>query len=68
MSKYEKCEDTRSWKKLFDLPRTENDDTEIMLQLKLDRTDKFLFGKNTLNIFGVKHYLCRFPIDGCSVK
>lgn len=42
VSKYIKSE--RRWEKLEDLPRSETDDTEVMLQLKLDKHDKILFG------------------------
>lgn len=45
VSKYEKSEATKTWNKVKDLPRTGNDENEIMLQLKLDRSDKFLFGE-----------------------
>lgn len=44
ISKYEKSEGTKTWKKVMDLPRTGNDKNEILLQLKLDRADRFLFG------------------------
>ncbi|VEN47743.1 unnamed protein product, partial [Callosobruchus maculatus] len=44
ISKYVKSEDTKTWEKVEDLPRAENDELEMMLQLKLDKDDKFLFG------------------------
>ncbi|KAJ8982590.1 hypothetical protein NQ317_005062 [Molorchus minor] len=44
VSKYIKNGDTNKWEKVCDLPRSENDDTEMLLQLKLDKEDRFLFG------------------------
>lgn len=32
------------WKKDYDLPRSDKDDSEAMLQLRLDKHDKVLFG------------------------
>lgn len=45
ISKYKKSETTKTWEKIMDLPRFKNDENEIILQLKLDRTDQFLFGE-----------------------
>lgn len=45
ISKYEKCKTMKTWEKTLDLPRFQNDENEIMLQLKLDRNDQFLFGE-----------------------
>ncbi|XP_072379032.1 NACHT and WD repeat domain-containing protein 2 isoform X1 [Diabrotica undecimpunctata] len=44
VSKYEKNTESKIWYKLEDLPRTSNDDTEAILQLKLDKHDNILFG------------------------
>ncbi|CAG9829633.1 unnamed protein product [Diabrotica balteata] len=44
VSKYEKNNESKIWYKLEDLPRTSNDDTEAILQLKLDKHDNILFG------------------------
>ncbi|KAJ8954195.1 hypothetical protein NQ318_005790 [Aromia moschata] len=44
VSKYVKDVGTKKWEKFKDLPRSENDNTEIMLQMKLDKDDRFLFG------------------------
>lgn len=46
VTKFIKCEKSKTWKKVADLPRAHNDDTEIMLQLKLDKHDKVLFGES----------------------
>lgn len=35
---------TKTWEKVGDLPRSETDDVEAMLQLKLDKDDSLLFG------------------------
>lgn len=45
VSKFEQDKETKTWKKVEDLPRTDNNTTETMLQLKLDMHDKVLFGK-----------------------
>ncbi|CAH1118502.1 unnamed protein product [Phaedon cochleariae] len=44
ITKYAKSEDEKKWEKVQDLPRTVNDDTELILQLKLDKDDLYLFG------------------------
>nr|CAI5835187.1 unnamed protein product [Callosobruchus analis] len=44
ISKFIKSEDTKTWEKVEDLPRAGNDELEMMLQLKLDKDDKYLFG------------------------
>lgn len=44
VTKYTLSNETKLWEKDEDLPRMENDDTEVMLQLKLDKYDKVLFG------------------------
>uniref|UniRef100_A0A6P7FQL4 NACHT and WD repeat domain-containing protein 2 n=1 Tax=Diabrotica virgifera virgifera TaxID=50390 RepID=A0A6P7FQL4_DIAVI len=44
VSKYEKNTESKIWYKVEDLPRTSNDDTEAILQLKLDKHDNILFG------------------------
>lgn len=41
VTKYIKDENV--WRKVDDLPRAENDDCEVILQLKLDKNDEFLF-------------------------
>lgn len=43
--------DTKTWLKVDDLPRAEVDDTEIVLQLKLDKDDHVLFGIFSKTIF-----------------
>lgn len=44
VSKYVRNENDRTWLKIFELPRSETDDTEVLLQLKLDKSEDFLFG------------------------
>ncbi|XP_060534320.1 NACHT and WD repeat domain-containing protein 2 [Cylas formicarius] len=44
VSKYVKNEEKMMWVKMWDLPRTTNDNVETMLQLKLDKTEKYLYG------------------------
>ncbi|XP_030746594.1 NACHT and WD repeat domain-containing protein 2 [Sitophilus oryzae] len=44
VSKYSKNTDRKIWEKECDLPRSESDDVEAMLQLKLDKHDQVLFG------------------------
>lgn len=43
VSKYVRDETERLWRKVGDLPRAENDDCEVVLQLKLDKNDETLF-------------------------
>lgn len=50
VSKYVRDGETMKWEKMEDLPRSENDKTEIMLQLKTDKHDKVLFGKDMFSI------------------
>lgn len=44
VTKYTLSNETKQWVKDKDLPRMQNDDAEVMLQLKLDKDDKVLFG------------------------
>ncbi|XP_057664227.1 NACHT and WD repeat domain-containing protein 2 [Diorhabda carinulata] len=44
ISKYVQNDELKTWDKVCDLPRAENDKTEAILQLKLDKHDKILFG------------------------
>lgn len=43
ISKYIKGESEKKWQKIEDLPRFENNDSEVVLQLKLDKNDATLF-------------------------
>lgn len=45
ISKYMKNKESKEWEKIEDLPKAENDGKEEILQLKLDKHDKILFGK-----------------------
>lgn len=44
VSKYTKNPETKTWELTENLPRMQNDDTEVILQLKLDKHDQVLFG------------------------
>lgn len=44
LTKYERNDEVNKWEKIQDLPRSPTDDTEIVLQLRLDKNDKILFG------------------------
>ncbi|XP_064214500.1 NACHT and WD repeat domain-containing protein 2 isoform X2 [Tribolium castaneum] len=44
VSKFTKSDDTHRWEFVENLPRMKNDDSEVMLQLKLDKYDMVLFG------------------------
>ncbi|KAF5284944.1 hypothetical protein FQA39_LY16899 [Lamprigera yunnana] len=44
VSKYGKNYDTKQWELIEELPRSSTDDVEVMLQLKLDKYEKVLFG------------------------
>lgn len=44
VSKFVKDPSGLVWKKDYDLPRSDKDDSEAMLQLRLDKHDKVLFG------------------------
>lgn len=46
VSKYVKDGEAKKWEKVEDLPRSDNDETEVMLQLKMDKHDKVLFGES----------------------
>lgn len=46
VSKYVLSKDTKKWEKKEDLKRSETDDVEVMLQLKLDKNENMLFGKS----------------------
>lgn len=45
VSHYQLSEDSQVWTKVEDLPRTDNDVTEMMLQLKFDKNDTILLGQ-----------------------
>ncbi|KAJ8916564.1 hypothetical protein NQ315_000208 [Exocentrus adspersus] len=62
VSKYTREVTTRKWVKTQDLPRSENDDTETMLQLKTDKHDKVLFG-TTSNSFVIWDFDEELRID-----
>lgn len=55
VSKYVRNVDKLMWEKESDLPRSEKDDVESMLQLKLDKHDKVLFGKEFYAISKIYH-------------
>ena len=44
VTKYVRCDGDSRWQFDQNLPRMENDDSEVMLQLKLDKHDQVLFG------------------------
>lgn len=44
VSKYVRSDCDRKWLKVEDLPRAVSDDSEVVLQLKLDKNDEMLFG------------------------
>lgn len=45
VSKYQKNDVENKWEKVEDLPRSQTDDTEIVLQLRLDKNENVLFGE-----------------------
>lgn len=47
ISKYTRNTAENKWEKVEDLLRSPTDDTEVVLQLKLDKHEKVLFGKYT---------------------
>ncbi|XP_018333645.1 NACHT and WD repeat domain-containing protein 2 [Agrilus planipennis] len=47
VSKFQKNDDKKVWEKVLDLPRSESDETEIVLQLKLDRKDTILLASTS---------------------
>lgn len=44
LTKHVKSMETKKWEFVENLPRMENDDSEVMLQLILDKHDKVLYG------------------------
>lgn len=44
VTKYEQNNETLEWDRILDLPRSESDEIEIMLQLKLHKDETILFG------------------------
>lgn len=44
VTKYVKCSSSKSWILDDNLPRTDNDNEEVILQLKLNKDDNVLFG------------------------
>lgn len=53
VSKYIKNKESKMWELNKELPRSETDDVEAMMQLKLDKEEKVLFGKNILLHFSI---------------
>ncbi|CAH1380087.1 unnamed protein product [Tenebrio molitor] len=51
LTKHVKSMETKKWEFVENLPRMENDDSEVMLQLILDKHDKVLYGSTTSNGF-----------------
>lgn len=54
VSIYHKNEQEFKWLKIKDLPRSPTDETEVVLQLKLDKDEKILYG-TTSNGFVIWH-------------
>lgn len=50
VTKLVRNQETKKWDIAQELPRSETDNTEVILQLKLDKYGKVLFGKNLLEI------------------
>lgn len=46
VSKYSLNIEEKCWEKAEDLPRSLMDDTEVVLQMRLDKHEKVLFGKH----------------------
>lgn len=44
VSKYVRNEEALEWEKVEDLPRSYTDETEVMLQMRLDKNEKVLLG------------------------
>lgn len=44
VTKYVRNNEQKKWEKITELPRSPTDDTEVVLQLKLDKYEKMLFG------------------------
>ncbi|KRT79414.1 WD40 domain-containing protein [Oryctes borbonicus] len=54
VSKYAKNNEDSKWTKIRDMPRSSTDETEVVLQLKLDKDEKILYG-TTSNGFVIWH-------------
>lgn len=44
VTKFVRNDEESKWDKAYDLPRSATDDTEVVLQLKLDKDEKVLYG------------------------
>nr|XP_022901616.1 uncharacterized protein LOC111414493 [Onthophagus taurus] len=62
VSEYKRNDENEVWEKIRDLPRAKNDETEVVMQLKLDQKDSILYG-TTSNGFVIWLLKCKSNSD-----